>query len=286
MKARYLKRAVVNQLWDNVQTSLPAYRTGDFSHLLADATAYFEGEFEVVESKLAQISVGGSSLAEAGSCKLIVEAMPDLSPYEARDERFWVYLTHTLLLDYSRARWPLPQDDDKAVAVIRRHYFARGQRGIEVHNAASRLWWMGHLCGRVKDVSFEDALQTFLLRSDVRANIIERPTVSQNAQIFSAIIKVLRASAITDKALLHRDLFRPFMRRLNSIGGARLLDSMSEPQVSELLSGILQAQLVQASKEKMKRANQQPVAKSSLSVKTSANSAATKVPPARAKTPF
>lgn len=250
MKARYLKRAVVGQLWDDIPNALSAYRSGDFSHLLADATTYFEGGFEVAGEELETLSVEENSLAETQSCKVLLAALPGLSPYEGRDERFWVYLTHTHLLNYTRDRWPIPDDDEKAVAVIKRHFFARGQRGFERDNAASRLWWMGHLCQRVQGVPFDEALKVFLFRSDVRANIIERPTVAQNTQIFSAIIKFLRASSINDEAIFHRDLFRPLMMRLNSVGGARLLDSMSEVQVSALLSELLQAQLAKANAAK------------------------------------
>lgn len=111
--------------------------------------------------------------------------MSELSPYEARDERLWAHITHTHMLEYARKRWPIPEDPVAAVGHIRAHFFAKEQRQIERDNAASRLWWMAHLCGRVRGLELSDTLKVFLYRTDVRASIIERPTVSQNRNLFS-----------------------------------------------------------------------------------------------------
>lgn len=52
------------------------------------------------------------------------QAMGGMSHYLARDERIWVYLTHTTLLSYARTRWPIPEDNEKAVKHIKSHFFA------------------------------------------------------------------------------------------------------------------------------------------------------------------
>ena len=54
-----------------------------------------------------------------------------MTPYLARDARIWCYLTHTYLLEYSRNRWPIPADDEKAVKHIVSHFFTKGVRGFE-----------------------------------------------------------------------------------------------------------------------------------------------------------
>jgi hypothetical protein len=61
---------------------------------------------------------------DAENCQACYAGMPGLTPYEARDERLWVYLTHTLHLNYVRARWPIPADDMLAISHIRTHFFA------------------------------------------------------------------------------------------------------------------------------------------------------------------
>jgi hypothetical protein len=147
----------------------------------------------------------------------------------------WVYLTHTTLLDYARKRWPIPEDDEEAEKHIRKHFFASDRRQMERDNAASRLWWMGHLCQRVEGLPLEDALKAFLFRSDVRANIIERPTISQATNVFAVIIERLWESLNGKQALFDRQKFRQLMMEINSIGGFRLLDCLSERDVGAMV---------------------------------------------------
>ncbi len=223
-----------------MRANLSVYRSGDFKHVQVDGAWWFEHPVAVDESKLAGLlAPEGQDLHEAHNCETLYDALKSLSPYEARDERLWAYLTHTALLDYTRARWPIPSDDDAAVAHIQKHFFARDKRQIERDNAASRLWWMAHLCARVPSLSLSEALQAFLFRSDVRANIIERPTSSQSTELFGAIISRLSQSFAGDKRLFERSMFRRFMREINSVGGFKLLDCMSTQQVNETISGIL-----------------------------------------------
>ena len=74
-------------------------------------------------------------------------------------------------------------------------------------------------------------LKSLLYQYDVRANIIERPTISQSVNIFSAIIKKLNDSLETDKALFDRNRFRSAMRKLNAIGGIKLLEAVDEDRI-------------------------------------------------------
>lgn len=244
MKARYLRKNALEELREAVPDNLSKYRAGSFSYLTADPSRYFEAAFDFDATKLAGIQVGDDgAFREEDNCAICYRALPELTPYEARDERLWVYFTHTHLLPYSRMRWPIPDDVDAAVSHIRTHFFARDKRQIERDNAVSRLWWMAHLCKRVEDLPLEESLRVLLYKSDVRANIIERPTASQCTEVFSAIVKKLHTSFNGEKKLFDRAKFRPLMMRINSIGGVKLLDCMSERQLSALLTGIIEHDL-------------------------------------------
>jgi len=241
MKARYLRQAVVDQLFDEVPANLGSYRSGTFAHLLHDPALFFEGTFEVKEAVLSQLRPPeGQELFDAENCALCLNALTDATPYEARDERLWTYITHTYALEYTRARWQIPDDDGKAVSAVRTHFFGKGARGIDRDNSVSRLWWMGHLCNRVSTLPIGDSLKVLLHMSDVRANIIERPTISQNGQIFQAIIHALKRSFDSDMLIFQRAVFRPLMVSLNSVGGYRLLDCMSGSETEDLLRTLLQ----------------------------------------------
>lgn len=235
MKSRFLKAVKVKELLSSVDENLESYRTGNFDYLANDSANFFETELEIDEEKISQISCDNVNHKEVESCMLIYQSMGNVSHYLARDERLWTYLTHTLMLRYVRNRWPIPEDNEKAIKHIKSHFFCIGARGIERDNAASRLWWMASLCGRSDGLPLDVALTCLLYQYDVRANIIERPTTSQNIQIFSAILKKLYESYKSDKKLFERERFRAVMKWLNLAGGVRLLGALPEIQLLRVL---------------------------------------------------
>ena len=235
MKTRFLKADKVQELLAKVEDNLESYRTGNFDFLENDPAYYFETKQEINVEKISQISCGNDDLKEVDNCMLMYEAMGKITYYLARDERLWIYLTHTLLLGYVRKRWPIPEDNERAIKHIKSHYFCIGARGIERDNAASRLWWMASLCDRTQGLNLEEALACLLFQSDVRANIVERPTTSQNIHIFSAILKKLYQSYKADKKLFERDRFRSIMKWLNLAGGVKFLGSLPEIRIMHIL---------------------------------------------------
>lgn len=235
MKLKFLKSSKVHELLVNVENNLNLYRAGSFDFLVSDSSCNFETNLAIDETKLALIGCDKNDLKEVENCVLMYEAIENISHYLARDERLWVYLSHTLLLDYARIRWPIPENDDKAISHIKTHFFCTGARGIERDNVASRLWWQASLCSRVSGLTLVDALTCLLHQSDVRANIIERPTTSQNVTVFSAVLKKLHESYKSNKSLFERKRFRLIMKELNLVGGVKLIAVLPEPSIAKIL---------------------------------------------------
>lgn len=245
MKARLLKAVSLEQLRASISGNLQAYRSSGFDYLDADPSFWFEHSAEVdLDSLKALKAPSGASFYEVENCEIVFSSLQSLSPYDARDERFWVYLSHTALLDHARRRWPIPADDSEAVTHISKHWFARDKRQVERDHVGSRLWWMGHLCSRVEDVEPDLALRAFLFRSDVRANLVERPTVSQSVNLFGAIIKRLASSFSGNQALFERRAFRQLMMEINSAGGYRLLDCLAATEIEQLVDTIINDRLM------------------------------------------
>jgi hypothetical protein len=241
MKARYLRGATLEELRGSIFENLDHYRTGNFNSLKLDTTLWFEHETEVLESHLGEMKQPlGAEYYEVENCMALHDAFANLSPYEARDERLWAYYVHTDLLAYARARWPIPKDQELAVAHIAKHFFARDKRQTERDNAASRLWWMAHLCARVVKVPRKEALAAFLYRSDVRANLIERPTTSQSTELFGAILNKLVISLAGDRQLFERRAFRRLMSSINSVGGYKLIDCLDSGAADQIVSELIE----------------------------------------------
>jgi len=235
MKLQLLKKATVKDLYDSVPANLERYRIGDFAHLKADPGLLIESQHEFDPSALALIHCTKDDDREVENCVAVWNALHWLSPYLARDERLWTFLTHVYLLEYSRTRWPIPKDDETAIKEIRRHFFVSGGRGFERDNAVARLWWMAYLCDKAEGLSLHDSLKVLLYKYDVRANIMERPTTSQSIHVFSAVLKKLKKSYDGDKSLFEREAFRSAMRELNLIGGTKLLPALSSREVDHFV---------------------------------------------------
>lgn len=239
MKTRLLRSTELKSLVDNISGNLDLYRNGTFDDLILDSSKYIEIDHEIDESKLSLIQCEDDNYFEVENCIRIFEAMGGISHYLARDERLWVYLTHTELLAYARKRWPIPDDDEKAVGFIKNHFFVVGARGFERDNAISKLWWMASLCNRTEGLSLERSLICLLEQFDVRDNIVGRPTTSQSVHVFSAILRRLSESYDGDKSLFVRERFREVMKKLNLVGGIKLLAALDEKDIEEVLKSCL-----------------------------------------------
>ena len=235
MNVRLIKLKKLNELFGQIEYNLENYRTGNFDYLRNDSANYIEILHEVDNLNFSKIQCTEIDHKEVENCIMLYDFMHNLSRYHARDERLWVYLVHTDLLDYSRKRWPIPENDELAIKHIRTHFFVNGARGFERDNTVARLWWMAFLCNRVQGIPIQDVLTCLLYKSDVRANIIERPTTSLNKNLFNSVIKKLHTSYIGDKSLFERDKFRSLMKEINLLGGVKLLSSLEEKAMYQIV---------------------------------------------------
>ena len=238
IEIKLFKASAVAHLYDSIEKNLEIYRSGSFDSLLEDTSLFIESACTLDPHSITETVCIDGEDNEVGCCIAILNGLHGVTPYLARDERLWVRLTHIEYLNYSRARWTIPKDNVKAIAHIKKHFFAKGTRGIERDNAISRLWWMSEICKKVQGLTLHQALTAFLFQSDVRANIIERPTTSQNAALLSAVVNKLHQSYMADKALYGREKFRSVMKKLNIEGGIKLLEVLDSKALGEVIEKV------------------------------------------------
>jgi hypothetical protein len=234
------KASTVADLYTSIAKNLEQYRSGSFDAMLHDTSLLLDSACKLDPILLTGVTCKSGDDNEVACCLGVTQGLSGITAYLARDERLWARLTHIELLSYTRARWPIPVDDTKAVEHIKKHFFAKGARGIERDNAVSRLWWMAEICKRVEGLSHEQALSAFLYQSDVRANIVERPTTSQNPALLSAVVNKLHQSYLGDKALYNREKFRAVMKKLNIEGGVRLLEVLDSKTLEKVIDKVSQ----------------------------------------------
>lgn len=259
-KICYLKQNAVDELRKRVRDNLAWYRGGgdglgdgrpkeldeygEMTKTMDAACFDVLNGFVRNDSKDDKAKLGDVNQEDIKHIIAIFKALDVLLPQQAADERVWVYATHVSAKSYVANRWDkMPGDNDKAVKYILSHYFVTGGRGLIRDNAIARLWWMGHIASRCKGYTLEKTLKILLRESDVRANLLERSSVSMSAEIFSGVIRVLDKSLREkgDKPEMYkRSNFRDLMKMINQRGGRIVLNSLDQKNLDALFDDMVQ----------------------------------------------
>jgi len=245
MKSRFLREHALEKLRDEIENNLERYREGSFDYLAENPAYFFETPIEMDDLRLSALKkpAGGRDF-DCENALTVGSAMSALGAYQAGDERLWAYMTHTLMLDYARNRWPIPADSSRAKSHIENHFFGRKLRDRERDNAASRLWWLHHVASRTDGLAPAKALEVLLFRSDVSSSLLGRPTIiAQSIPIFSAVMAKLDESYAGKRNLFVRENFRALMRKLNGLGGHNLLDVKTRQMIEQYLDHFIAADL-------------------------------------------
>ena len=235
-KIKLLKSECVANLKASISKNLDRYRTGDFAGLLDEISIDLEADYPALNSIVLPTN---DDLKDVENCVVIYSVFGHLTPFAARDERLWAQLTHGRLLDYSRKRWSIPDDDEKAVSSIRSHFFAGNKRNLEARNAVSRLFWLSHIASRVTALTLKETLGLILHKQDIRQNVIERPTVLQAEAILISVINNLKNSMANGEKLYEREAFRELQGRLNEYCGYMFVESLPQSTVQKLVDGMV-----------------------------------------------
>lgn len=168
---------------------------------------------------------------------VVFRALSELTPYQASDERLWVYLCHHQCARYVSWRWlrKRPDKDEVAVREVMNHFFAKGNRALIRDNGVSRLWWLGRIATDVALDSPDEFLRILLHRQDVRSALIERPSVSMNRRVLRIIYLEMLDHWVNGGKLFEREVFRSWMRALNRRGGVVLLDALPDEALADLV---------------------------------------------------
>ena len=254
MMLRYFKESAVQRLYDAVPDNLDIYR--DASHKVFNEAYREEFYREIPSRQIDPQEFSQLMLPESGNKRdvensaLVHQLFGSITPYLAKEERLWCYYCHAHGRKYSIARWPIPDDDEKAIQEIRKRYFPRGVRGFERDNPLARLWWMGYVASLAEDLDFDEALEAFLFKTDVRAQLLERPGVGIAPNVINAYIRLIDREmkkgddgawffkSYRSRAGAPREAYRSVMVELDKVGGQVLLDTLSKEEMWKIVDGI------------------------------------------------
>ena len=176
---------------------------------------------------------------DAVNSYIVFQALKNLAPHQATDERLWVYLCHTDCKEYATSRWTsrtIPADSRKVQKEIA-HFFVPSKskaRNLFRGNAISRLWWMGYLAHQIDPNEPKLCLEILLDKQDIAVQILTR-SFTQNRQLLKSIYEFLKKDWLNGKEIFSRNVFRKWMSKIDIYGGVVLLDALSEEQLRKIL---------------------------------------------------
>jgi hypothetical protein len=233
-----VKRGLVSSLRDSVEKNLERYVAGDFSDILTPEYVIGIKDTYVDLNQLQKLDPRSGGKNDVTNAKIVYGAIKGLSRYVARDERLWVWFTHGPCLGYARNRWIDQGNTDDMVKQIKAHFFASGERGFERNNAIACLWWWAEIASQYDEEPLDKVLEVFLHQTDVRASIIERPTITQPA--FKSIMKVLIEKYDSDptrnffKRSNNKGVYKKWLVEINRYAGVRMYEAFTESENTEL----------------------------------------------------
>lgn len=228
---------------NNIVDNLNRYRQGDFSEILKEQKLLPVDE-ELDTSFFEKLICTNKSTDDYENSILIWRYLK-ISPRLAREARFWCYLTHTHGLEYTRARYPLINGDEKDIKSIQAHFLVSNElRGIDRDNALSRLWISAFISSKVEDLNFETALRVLLFQTDFREQLIGHPTIMRSQRTLNEVMCYAKKILIDDgnteffQRKDHKGQYKTWFHLLDVEGGKLLLDALSKRQLSKLVENL------------------------------------------------
>ena len=167
----------------------------------------------------------------------VFEALPNLLPIYAADERLWVTLAYGSYFDYSVKRWGADNTKSKDLSsLILNHWFCPTSRSRWRDHAISRLWWVGYIANSVPELDSKKALDILYFNSDLINSLLGHSRTTSSMKVTGVLLKVLYEKYITTKSFeFNRINFRQLMHLIDLRAGKLYIDSISASDLSLLI---------------------------------------------------
>lgn len=167
----------------------------------------------------------------------VFQALPNLLPIYAADERLWVTLAYGDYFDYALKRWGADTTKSKNLtSLILNHWFCPTSRSRWRDHAISRLWWVGFIAHSVPEMDNKEVLDILYLNSDLINSLLGHPRTTSSMKVTGALLKVLHEKYVATRSIeFNRIHFRQLMHLLDLRAGKLYLDSISDSDLSSLI---------------------------------------------------
>lgn len=227
----YLSQEAIN----DIKLNFDRYK----DHFIDATNEWFRKEFEknnwIHESKIqcTDFEMDYSedyNISDRKNVEIVYDALRDLNPVFASDERLWAGMLFTQFWKYVQYRRRKELQSGNRQDVLNSFFFMRGTRRSSFINCLSRLWWTGHLLYDSSNENHYKAVDLICERA-YSSNIVlfssNNFTANKNLALGVMDCIAERKSAGEEIGRYH---FVEANKYLNCIGGVSLLDTISREE--------------------------------------------------------
>ncbi len=216
----------------------------DYSnHFNDDTNRWFIEKFKengwIKESKVQcndfkLVTDGDYDISDRKNVEIVYEALKDLSPAIATDERIWAGMLFGQFWEYVKYRREQDLKSGDKQRVLTSFLFMRGTKRSCFINCLSRLWWTGFILYDSKKQNHYEAVD-FVCDNAYASLIILLSSngFAANKELILGIIEAVKYRSDKGEKVekVGRYHFVEADRYLNCLGGTQLLDTMSREDV-------------------------------------------------------
>lgn len=245
MKLYFMKHDAVDFMKHNMERLYTHYyqdKTNDWMEREFGSNPFSEF-MEVPDFELAEIDAMSVGEVDFENCKILYNNLRSLSESQCSDERLWAGLCNGTFYEYMRSRYQYPtkqlkKKETDASAVISRFFFSGGTRSGFFRNGLAKCWWVGRATfDKNNDNHFErlDIIGSNDLATKI-SDIFYSNTFASNPTILAGICDALKYFSDHGQPLDEKLHVRAAMQYLNAVGGATLLDVLTEEEICKIMT--------------------------------------------------
>lgn len=203
-----------------------------------------DGEWPVLPVEVEDVTRETLAGTDVANAPAFYNALSELAPAHATDERIWTTLTLGRYSDYTRQRWRLvPEAEEKARNWVLAHWLCGASNRSKFRdNSVSRLWWMGKVACSIPGWTAAEVAETMITNTDYRQQLLDRTSSFTATGVAKAVLEISREFVKANKELT-REEFRSVMMEINFEAGKSNLAVLSERQLIDRFRPIFESQL-------------------------------------------
>ncbi|MYC80121.1 MAG: hypothetical protein F4W68_06470 [Cenarchaeum sp. SB0661_bin_35] len=163
-------------------------------------------------------------------------ALEGMTPRTATEPEILAYINHVYLHKYGVYRWP-PRKSNTLVANIEHHWLTKASERTKIYreSISGRTWWIAHIATVAAEASngafdAEQALEVFVGSPEYYHRTMEY-RVLYNPTTMAECIR----SLLNEARGINRNGYREMAQEINREAGARILDTLPQPDVRTLI---------------------------------------------------